>query len=156
MRMSFVSAKPHTIAMDADRENPVRRVWQRCDMVQKRKTAGKSTTKTSSAITQERFLRLYRMVELLAAGPHPREKFMHALRLDLRGFYRDLEVLRSAGVSVTSTAGRYVSNQKPADALALLPFPDPHLTLGSARILAKGRTASHRALAERIRTLLPD
>jgi predicted DNA-binding transcriptional regulator YafY len=124
-------------------------------MAKKRKTAAKTATKPSSAITQERFVRLYRLIELLASGPQTRANLMRTLRLDVRGFYRDLDVLRSAGVSIWLSHGRYSMHHKVDDALNMLPFPDPRLTLGEMRTLAKGRTAAHRALVEIILRILP-
>ncbi len=95
------------------------------------------------------------MVQLLSGGPQTREGLARRLKLDVRGFYRDLDLLRSSGVAVTLEAGRYSLDQDAADALARLPFPDPHLTLGAARALAKGRSSAHRALAETIARVVP-
>ncbi len=122
-------------------------------MAKKRMTAAKTTPATG--VTPERFVRLYRMVRLLAGAPQTRETIARRLRLDVRGFYRDLDLLRSSGVAVTLEAGRYTLTQGIEDALAHLPFPDPHLTLGEARILAKGKSSAHRALAKSIETVLP-
>jgi len=120
-------------------------------MAKKRKPVAKPT----AGITQERFVRLYRMVQLLAASPQTRETLARRLHLDIRGFYRDLDLLRSSGVSIVLSAGRYALEQNIDDALALLPFPDPHLTLGAAKALAKGRGPAHRALAETIARVVP-
>jgi predicted DNA-binding transcriptional regulator YafY len=123
-------------------------------MAKKRKPPAKPAP-VAASVTPERFLRLYRMVRLLTGGPQTRESLARRLRMDVRGFYRDLELLRSAGMSVTLEMGRYTLEQDADDALALLPFPDPRLTLGAARTLAKGRSATHRALAETIARTLP-
>jgi predicted DNA-binding transcriptional regulator YafY len=108
-----------------------------------------------SGVTTERFIRLYRLVQLLAAAPASRETLARRLHLDVRGFYRDLELLRSAGISVTVSAGRYSLGAGGPTALSRLPFPDPHLSLGDAQALAKGRTAVHRRMGELIRRLVP-
>lgn len=123
-------------------------------MAKKRKTPAKAPS-PAVAVTPERFLRLYRMVHLLAGSPQTRESLSRRLRLDVRGFYRDLDLLRSAGVSVTLERGRYRLDQEGDEALDLLPFPDPHLTLGAARTLARGRSQAHRGLAEAIARTLP-
>ncbi len=123
-------------------------------MAKKRKSPPRSAV-PAATVTAERFIRLYRMVKLLAAGAQPREALTRRLRLDVRGFYRDLDLLRSSGVSIALTGGRYTLEQNTADALALLPFPDPRLTLGAAQTLAKGRSPVHRALAETIARFLP-
>jgi hypothetical protein len=109
----------------------------------------------SSAVTPERFIRLVRLVRLLAEKPHTRPQLAKRLRLDLRGFYRDLELLRTAGVAVTLDNGRYGLFGAVAAALAHLPFPDPHLTLGEAEQLAKGRTTVHRKLRGLLAPLRP-
>ena len=116
-------------------------------------SAAPSTSQVS--VTTERFVRLYRMVTLLAGSPQTREALTRRLRLDVRGFYRDLDLLRSSGVAVTLAQGRYTLEQDVEDARSLLPFPDPHLTLGAARTLAKGRGAAQRSLAEAITRVVP-
>jgi predicted DNA-binding transcriptional regulator YafY len=123
-------------------------------MAKKRKPTAKPAASAAS-VTTERFIRLFRMVRLLAGGAQSRENLARRLRLDVRGFYRDLDLLRSAGVSVTLEQGRYKLNQDADGALALLPFPDPRLTLGAVRTLAKGRGAVHRTLAATITSIVP-
>lgn len=123
-------------------------------MAKKRKPAAKPTL-PAAGVTPERFVRLYRMVKLLAAGAQTRDALSRRLRLDVRGFYRDLDLLRSSGVSIALTGGRYTLEHDAGDALDLLPFPDPRLTLGAARILSKGRGPVHRALAETINRVVP-
>jgi predicted DNA-binding transcriptional regulator YafY len=123
-------------------------------MAKKRKPAAQPSS-LAAGVTPERFVRLYRMVKLLAGGAQTREGLARRLRLDVRGFYRDLDLLRSSGVTVALSSGRYTLEQKTDDALALLPFPDPRLTLGAAKSLAKGRSPVHRALAETIAQIVP-
>jgi hypothetical protein len=71
-----------------------------------------------------------------------------------RGFYRDLELLRGAEIDVLFTDGLYSLGEPLAAAIARLPFPDPHFTLGEARQLAKGKTPLHKALQQRIDALV--
>jgi predicted DNA-binding transcriptional regulator YafY len=123
-------------------------------MAKKRRPAAKSAL-PAPTVTAERFVRLYRMVKLLASVSQTRETMTRRLHLDVRGFYRDLDLLRSSGVTITLTGGRYTLEQDVDDALALLPFPDPRLTLGAAQTLAKGRSPVHRALAETIAQVIP-
>ena len=107
-----------------------------------------------SAIIPDRFARLYRMLQFLAGGPQSRARITRHLRLDVRGFYRDLELLRKAGIHLTLAEGRYGLGEDLDKAAARLPFPDVHLTLGEAQQLAKGRGAAHRYLKEQIEGLL--
>lgn len=123
-------------------------------MAKKRKPAAKPAA-PAAGVTPERFVRLYRMVKLIAGAAQTRDSLARRLRLDVRGFYRDLDLLRSSGVSIKLASGRYTLEQGTEDALASLPFPDPRLTLGGAKTLAKGRSAVHRALAETIARIVP-
>lgn len=125
-------------------------------MAKKRKKAAKpAPAPVPMGVTPERFVRLYRMVRLLNARPQTRETLARRLRLDVRGFYRDLDLLRTSGVAVALEKGQYMLTQQVEAALDLLPFPDPHLSLGQARTLAKGRGKAQRALAETIAHVLP-
>src|SRR5437588_9751913 len=88
------------------------------------------------AVTAQRAARLYRLVTLLAAGPQSRNAIRKALRVDVRGFYRDLGLLRDSGIRVPLRDGYYALSMAATTAYARLPFPDPHLNLGDARQLA--------------------
>jgi hypothetical protein len=106
------------------------------------------------AVTRERFGRLYKLVRFLADGAKTRDGLTAHLGLDVRGFYRDLEVLRAFGVEVSLSGGLYSLTASAEELLARLPFPDPHLTLGEVQQLAKGRTLIHRRMQEQIDQLL--
>ncbi|GIW81298.1 MAG: hypothetical protein KatS3mg105_3105 [Gemmatales bacterium] len=116
-------------------------------MARKRATPKSSVAKT---VTAERAARLYRLLTLLASGPQTRTTLIRKLRLDVRGFYRDLGLLRSCGIDLPLIKHRYHLAENIEQASARLPFPDPHLSLGEAIQLAKGRTAVHRKLKEQI------
>jgi len=102
------------------------------------------------AVTLERAARLHCLLHLLRATPRPRDWLKNRLSLDVRGFYRDLELLRSCGISVPLNEGCYILEGSVSDAVARLPFPDPRLTLGEAVQLARGRTTAHRKLKEQL------
>src|SRR5690349_16178620 len=91
-------------------------------------------------ITLERAARLYRLLHILDEKPQSRPALTKRLGLDLRGFYRDLEFLRSAGIALPLSAGRYGLKKELRDLLSKLPFPDPGLTLSEAMQLAKGKS----------------
>jgi hypothetical protein len=124
------------------------------DMAKKRKSPAQAAIPVTT-ITADRFVRLYRLVKLLVGGTQTRQTLTLRLRLDARGFYRDLNLLRSSGILIALAGGCYSLEQDTNDALALLPFPDPRLTLGAAQTLAKGRSPAHRALAETITQIVP-
>jgi predicted DNA-binding transcriptional regulator YafY len=104
------------------------------------------------ALTPLRAARLYRLLTLLGDGAQTRNFLLRRLRLDVRGFYRDLESLRSLGIEVTTTGDetRYTLVGDVEDALERLPFPDPGLTVRDALQLAVGSTAAHRKLKQRV------
>ena len=106
------------------------------------------------AVTAERFARLVRLVRALTKKGHSREQLTKQLALDVRGFYRDLELLRSVGITVALEGGAYTLDEPAEEVLARLPFPDPHLSLGEARQLAKGRSRVQQGLQRRIEELL--
>ena len=120
-------------------------------MVKKR---GKDASSADRAVTAKRAARLYRLLRLLDEGPQTRAGLARRLRLDVRGFYRDLELLRSAGIDVPLEGGRYVLHEAVKEAISRLPFPDPRLTLGEATQLAKGRAPVHRKLRQLIREII--
>ena len=108
------------------------------------------------AVTADRFVRLYRLVQALGHAAQSRETLARRLGVEIRGFYRDLDLLRKAGVSVALNEGRYSLADNLAAALDRLPFPDPHFTLGDARHLAKGGTKTHQQLRAQIKQIIPD
>jgi hypothetical protein len=105
-------------------------------------------------VTAERAARLYRLLQLLGRGPQTRAMLTKRLHLDVRGFYRDLELLRQIDITVQTRRRRYELEGTVEDAVARLPFPDPNLTLGEAMQLAKGRTVAHRKLREQIALII--
>jgi len=101
-------------------------------------------------VSAERKSRLLQLVRVLGTGPQTLSALRRRLRLDVRGFYRDLELLRTVGIQVSLQEQRYKLEDKLKEALERLPLPDPGLTLGEARQLAKGRTPAHRKLKDQI------
>jgi hypothetical protein len=109
-----------------------------------------------TAVTADRFTRLCRLLTLMSTAPTARERLTRDLELDVRGFYRDLELLRASGIRIDLQEGQYALVGTLEDAIARLPFPDPHLTLGEARQLARGRSRAHRYLQDQIARHVPD
>lgn len=121
-----------------------------------RKTAGKKVRRSAKAVVMpdsrsvslERAVRLFQVVDLLAEKERTRRHLLQALKIDIRTFYRDLELLRDCGIQVILLSRHYRLVTPAAQARSALPFPDPGLSLGEAEILAKGRTKVHRRLRE--------
>ena len=109
---------------------------------------------SARGVTAARASRLCRLLKLLDAEPQTRSLLIGRLRLDLRGFYRDLHLLRASGIHVVLRQRKYTLKEKPDVAMALLPFPDPCLTLGEAMQLAKGKNRAHAKLKKQIGGIL--
>ena len=106
------------------------------------------------ALTTTRLARLYRMLKLIGKGPQGRAPLLRRLKLDVRGFYRDLETLRELGVPLELEAGRYRLLESFSETAKRLPFPDPGLNLHEAIVLAKGRSSAHKKLRDQIKVLV--
>jgi hypothetical protein len=78
---------------------------------------------------------------------------LRRLNLNIRGFYRDLEALRSAGVAIRLEKRRYLLDEPPQQAIDRLPFPDPGLTFGEARQLAKGRSQAQKKIQQQLHNI---
>src|SRR5947209_7472470 len=101
-------------------------------------------------VTADRAARLYRILKLLGKGAQTRAALTDHLKVGVRDFYRDLKVLREIGITVGVAEHRYTLEGGVQNAMARLPFPDPHLTLGEAQQLAKGRANAHKKLQQQI------
>ncbi len=100
----------------------------------------------TTAVTLERASRLYRLIHLLGKASRTRAVILRQLKIDIRTFYRDLQLLRDCDVVVELRGNRYQLGESAAAVADRLPFPDPGLTLGEARVLAKGRSPVHKKL----------
>jgi hypothetical protein len=112
--------------------------------------AKKRAASAITSVTPDRAGRLFRLLTLLGTGPQTRTNLTRRLRLGVRGFYRDLEVLRQVGIRVALVNSKYVLTEDAASAIDRLPFPDPGLTLGEARQLARGKLSAHRKIREQL------
>jgi predicted DNA-binding transcriptional regulator YafY len=115
----------------------------------------KKANPTPPTLTAARAARLYKLLTLLGTGPQTRRLLLSRLKLDVRGFYRDLETLRRHGIEITAAAdNRYSLTGTLDDALANLPFPDPGLNVRDALQLAIGTTSAHKKLRLRVNSFL--
>lgn len=116
----------------------------------------KKVDASAVSLTSLRAARLYRLLTLLGTGPQTRAFLLRRLKLDVRGFYRDVEALRGLGIEV-GTSGEDAKYSLVGDldgALAKLPFPDPGLNVRDALQLSNGSTAAHRKLKQRVNSFL--
>src|SRR5262249_46070940 len=107
----------------------------------------------AAPVTLERAGRLYRLLNLIGRKPQTRDALAKALKLGIRGFYRDLEALREAHIDVVLRDRRYSLAGKLSDAVSRLPFPDPGLTLGEATQLARGKSKAHQRLQQQLKLM---
>lgn len=105
----------------------------------------KADTPTTS-VTLERATRLGKLLKLIAKTARPRAVLMDKLKVDLRGFYRDVKTVRALGIAVDSDRDLYKLTDDLDDARGKLPCPDPLLTVAELRTLSKGNTDAHRKL----------
>lgn len=112
-----------------------------------------SAPENVGSVTLERAVRLYRLLSLVGRGPQTRASITRKLKLGIRGFYRDLELLRAVGIEIKLAKRKYLLTEDLASAVERLPFPDPGLSLGEARTLAKGRSKAHRKIREQLQQI---
>ena len=114
----------------------------------------KKTDRPAPTITTARASRLYRLLTMTAESSRTRKALLARLKLDLRGFYRDLEFLRALGVEISFANDRYQLVGELDESLAMLPFPDPVLSIRDVLQLSRGNTEAHRKLRRRIDALI--
>lgn len=123
-------------------------------MAKKPKSSARSAKPEPPSVLLNRAIRLHRLVSILGEAPRTRDYLTHRLRIDVRDFYRDLRTLRQARIEISKEGRCFHLQGKVEDAVPRLPFPDPHLTLGQALLLARGRTAAHRRLKQHVERVL--
>ena len=117
-------------------------------------SARKTPVVTASSVSLERAARLYRLVGYLGDGARTRSQILSKLKIDIRTFYRDLELLRVCNIDVTLDNRKYALIHPARKSLLALPFPDPCLTLGEAQQLAKGRSMIHQKLRDLLKQIV--
>ncbi len=93
-------------------------------------------------ITLQRAARLNRLVRLLGSRPSTRHAILSELRIGLRTFYRELELLNRCGVKIRHKRKMYHLVPTPAEAEGRLPFPDPQLSFAEMAELAQCNCAA--------------
>jgi hypothetical protein len=90
---------------------------------------------------------LHRLVRFLSENSRSRNAILDELRIGLRTFYRELELLRRCGVKVRQKRKQYHLLPSAVEALGRLPFPDPQLSFAEMAELAGCDCAAGRRLA---------
>jgi hypothetical protein len=107
---------------------------------------GNIRRRPSVHITLQRAARLHRLVRFLSGGPRTRQAVLSELRVGLRTFYRELELLKKCGVRVRHKQKLYQLLPTAGEALGRLPFPDPQLSFAEMAELAECDCAAGRSL----------
>lgn len=105
-------------------------------------------------ITLGRAARLHRLVMTLAGGPGSREQLLGGLGIGLRTFYRELELLKRAGVKVRLINRSYTLLTTAEEAQGRLPFPDPQLSFAEMAELARCPGPAGRRLADLLESVV--
>lgn len=112
-------------------------------------------SRPQSTLTPTRLARLYRLLTLIGDKSVTRATLVKKLKLDVRGFYRDLEKLRELKITLLLEDGRYRLKESLETASTKLPFPDPKLSLREAMLLSEGDTVAHERLRRLIEKTIP-
>src|SRR5271163_1476834 len=107
-----------------------------------------SRRRPSVRITLQRAERLHRLVTFLAENPRNRASILSELRIGLRTFYRELELLKRCGVKVRHKTKQYMLLATAEQAEGRLPFPDPQLSFAEMAELARCDCPAGARLAE--------
>jgi predicted DNA-binding transcriptional regulator YafY len=111
-------------------------------------SASNPRRRPSLHITLQRAARLHRLVSFLAQSPRIRADILSHLRIGLRTFYRELELLKRCGVRVRYRTKLYHLLATAGEAEGRLPFPDPQLSFAEMGELALCDCPAGRRLAE--------
>jgi predicted DNA-binding transcriptional regulator YafY len=107
-------------------------------------------------ITLQRAARLHRLVRFVGGASRTRAAILSELRVGLRTFYRELELLKKCGVRVRHKQKLYQLLPTATDALGRLPFPDPQLSFAEMAELAACDCAAGRRLRELLDAVVND
>lgn len=113
-----------------------------------------SLSRQHSSISPVRASRLYKLLRILEAEPGSRRVLLKKLRVGMRTFYRDLDILRQWGIRVELEQRKYVLAAEGTPWLELLPFPDPELSFADAMSLAAVKSPGGRKVQTLLGTLV--
>lgn len=105
-------------------------------------------------LTHARAARLYRLVQLLGDAPRARDEVLRSLRVGLRTFYREIELLERVGIRIRFANRRYELRTTLLEVEERLPFPDPLLTFAEMKELAGHTGRASQRLAQLYREVV--
>src|SRR5215218_10109251 len=118
------------------------------------KRASSTRRRPAVHITLGRAARLHRLVMFLAASPRSRDEVLAELRIGLRTFYRELELLKRCGVRIQQKHKAYTLLATAEQAEGRLPFPDPQLSFAEMAELARCPGDAARRLSEMLASVI--
>ena len=110
-----------------------------------------STPESDLTITSERAARLYQFLSQLEGGPKTRSHLEKKLKIGMRTFYRDLEVLRAFDIALATEGGKHVLNDPKWK--SKLRVPDPNWTFAEAASMASGKSEASKKIADLLANL---
>ena len=110
--------------------------------------------RTTPDLTPVRANRLCKMLLALGHGPQLKDVLVKKLKVEERGFFRDLRLIRQLGINVTANDNRYLLTMSLDDALEKLPLPDLKLSLRDALTLSHGQSPTHRRVRKKLEALI--
>jgi hypothetical protein len=90
----------------------------------------------------------------LAENPRTRDGVLSELRIGVRTFYRELELLKRCGVRIQHREKDYTLLSTAEQAEGRLPFPDPQLSFAEMAELARCPGDAGRRLAEMLASVV--
>jgi predicted DNA-binding transcriptional regulator YafY len=118
------------------------------------KRSSANRRRPSVHITLGRAARLHRLVMYLAQAAQSRDAILAELRIGLRTFYRELELLKRCGVRIRQKDKAYALLATAEEAEGRLPFPDPQLSFAEMAELARGSGPAAQRLAEMLQSVI--
>ena len=101
----------------------------------------------SVSISLPHAARLHQLVRFLAEAPRSRMAILSELRIGLRTFYREWEMLKRCRIKVRQRSKLYSLVATAEQAEGHLPFPDPQLSVAEMAELARCDCPAGRRLA---------
>lgn len=105
-------------------------------------------------LTPDRTHRLCRMLMALGKGPLAKEALVKKLKVEERGFFRDLRLIRELGINVANNTRGYFLAGSLDDAFCKLPIPDLRITLRDALELSHGHSPAQRRVRRKLEDLI--
>jgi hypothetical protein len=105
-------------------------------------------------LTPDRAHRLCKMLIALGHGPLGKDVLVRKLKLEERGFFRDLRFIRELGINVATVERGYVLAGSLDDAFTRLPVPDLKISLRDALELSHGHTPVQRRVRRKLESII--